>query len=69
MKGARGDTSVVLNDAQGNSVEQGDIAAGQTAMSLTAPTVTSESVFYVMANVSDGNSQQTLVKKLTVRPQ
>ncbi|MFN2448171.1 MAG: PPC domain-containing protein [Candidatus Baltobacteraceae bacterium] len=64
IAGARGDTTIALNDAGGNSVETGDIADGQMAMTITAPSA--PGTYYLVASVSQGVSQQTLVKKLTV---
>ncbi len=62
--GAHGDSSITLNDASGNSVETGDIAEGQTAMVLTAPST--KGTYYVVATVMQGVAQQTLVQKLNV---
>jgi hypothetical protein len=65
---AHGDTQVTLNDGSGTAVEQGDIPAGQSAVALTAPSVSKPTTYYVMASVTQGISQQTLVQKLTVTP-
>lgn len=65
IDGAHGDASVVLNDSAGTAVESGDIADGQTSIAFTAPS--QPGVYYVVANVTSGNSQQTLVKALTVK--
>ncbi|HEV3139726.1 MAG TPA: PPC domain-containing protein, partial [Vicinamibacterales bacterium] len=65
IDGARGDASLVLNDSAGTAVESGDIADGQTSIAFTAPS--RPGVYYVVANVTAGNSQQTLVKTLTVK--
>lgn len=68
IKGAHGDTQLSLTDASGNAVEEGDIPPGQTAFTLTAPTVSAPATYYVTAAVSDGVGAQTLVKTLTVTP-
>ncbi len=68
IEGKHGDTQISLNDASGNAIEQGDIPAGQSAVTLTAPNTTSPTTYYVMANVTQGVGEQTLVKKLVVAP-
>jgi hypothetical protein len=68
IDGNHGDTQISLNDASGNSIEQGDIPAGQNAVTLSAPSVTSATTYYVMANVTQGVGEQTLVRKLVVAP-
>jgi hypothetical protein len=68
IAGRHGDAQVSLTDASGNAIEQGDIGAGQTAVTLTAPSVTEATTYYVTASVRQGIGEQTLVKKLTVTP-
>lgn len=68
LRGSHGDSRVSLTDATGNIVETGDVPAGQDAVTLSAPTVQSETTYYVVANVSSGVSEQSLVQKLTVAP-
>lgn len=68
ITGRHGDAQVALTDASGNAIEQGDIAAGQNAVTLTAPSVTEATTYYVTASVRQGIGEQTLVKKLTVTP-
>lgn len=68
IEGNHGDAQISLNDAGGNSIEQGDIPAGQEAVTLSAPSVDHSTTFYIMANVTEGSGEQTLVKKLTVNP-
>ncbi len=68
IEGKHGDAQISLNDGAGNSIEQGDMVAGQSALVLTAPNTTTPATFYVMANVTQGVGEQTLVKKLTVTP-
>ena len=68
LEGKHGDTQISLNDSSGNSIEQGDIPAGQNAVTLSAPSVTSSTTYYVMASVTQGIGEQTLVRKLVVTP-
>jgi hypothetical protein len=68
IEGNHGDTQVSLNDSSGNSIEQGDIPAGQNAVTLSAPSVTSATTYYIMASVTQGIGEQTLVRKLLVSP-
>ena len=68
LRGSHGDSRVSLTDANGNIVETGDVPAGQDAVTLSAPTVQSETTYYVVANVSSGVSEQSLVQKLVVAP-
>jgi hypothetical protein len=68
LKGNHGDSRVSLTDATGNTVEQGDVPAGQDAVTLSAPSVKTETTYYVVANVSSGVSEQSLVEKLVVSP-
>jgi len=68
IRGIHGDSRVSLTDATGNTVEQGDVPAGQDAVTLSAPSVKTETTYYVVASVSSGVSEQSLVKKLIVAP-
>lgn len=68
LKGNHGDSRVSLTDVAGNTVEQGDVPAGQDAVTLSAPAVKIETTYFVVANVSSGVSEQSLVRKLTVTP-
>ena len=68
LRGNHGDSRVSLTDATGNTVEQGDVPAGQDAVTLSAPSVKVETTYYVVASVSTGISEQSLVKKLIVTP-
>ena len=68
LRGSHGDSRVSLTDAGGNVIEQGDVPAGQDAVTLSAPAVTAATTYYVVANVSSGVSEQSLVQKLVVAP-
>ena len=68
VNGAHGDARISLNDKAGNAVDQGDIPATQDAVTLTAPSVTGPTTYYVTASVTEGVGEQTLVRKLLVAP-
>lgn len=68
IEGDHGDAQVSLNDGAGNTVEQGELLAGQSALVLTAPKTSTQKTYYVMANVIQGRGEQTMVKTLTVTP-
>lgn len=68
LAGSHGDARISLTDAAGNSIEQGDLPSGQSAVSLSAPAVTTATTYYVVASVSSGVSEQSIVRKLTVAP-
>lgn len=68
LTGTHGDARISLNDGSGVPVEQGDVPANQSAVTMTAPTVTSPTTFYVTATITQGIGEQTLVKKLLVAP-
>lgn len=69
IEGKHGDAQIYLNDGAGNTIEQGDLLAGQSALVLSAPKTATEKTYYVMANVIQGRGEQTMVKTLTVTPQ
>jgi hypothetical protein len=68
LKGNHGDSRISLTDAAGNIVEQGDVPAGQDAVTLSAPSVKTATTYYVVASISSGVSEQSLVQKLIVTP-
>lgn len=68
LSGNHGDSRVALNDVGGNTIEQGDVPSGQSAVTLNAPAVTTATTYYVVATVSAGVGEQTIVKKLVVAP-
>jgi hypothetical protein len=68
LRGSHGDSRVSLTDAGGNVIETGDVPAGQDAVTLSAPAVTATTTYYVVANVTSGVSEQSLVQKLIVAP-
>jgi hypothetical protein len=68
LDGAHGDARITMTDDSGQSVDQGDIPSTQSAATLTAPSVTQTTTFYVMASVTAGIGEQTIVRKLVVSP-
>ena len=68
IDGDHGDARITMTDGSGESVEQGDIPSTQNAVTLTAPNVTQATTFYVMASISQGVGDQTVVRKLVVSP-
>lgn len=68
IDGNHGDARITMTDGSGNSVEQGDIPSTQNAVTLTAPNVTKTTTYYVMASISQGVADQTVVRKLVVSP-
>jgi hypothetical protein len=68
LDGTHGDARITMTDENGQSVEQGDIPSDQNAASITAPDVTKTTTFYVMASISNGVADQTVVRKLVVSP-
>ena len=65
IDGSHGDATIALNDPAGSSLETGDIAEGQDTVALTAPS--RAGTYYIVASVTEGVAQQTLVKKLLVK--
>lgn len=68
IDGNHGDARITMTDGSGESVEQGDIPSTQNAATLTAPNVTTTTTYYVMASISQGVGDQTVVRKLVVSP-
>jgi hypothetical protein len=68
LDGNHGDARITLTDQSGQSVEQGDIPSDQNAATITAPNVTQTTTYYVMASITSGVGDQTVVKKLVVSP-
>jgi hypothetical protein len=68
LNGTHGDARITMTDDTGTSVEQGDIPSTQNAVTLTVPSVNKPATYYVMASISQGVGEQTLVRKLVVSP-
>lgn len=68
VDGTHGDARITMTDDAGQTVDQADIPSTQNAVTLTAPSVTKASTYYIMASISQGVGDQTVVRKLTVSP-
>jgi len=68
IRGDHGDARISLNDAAGTTLETGDIPASQSAVTLTMPGVQTATTYYVVANLSAGVGEQSIVRKLVVAP-
>lgn len=68
IDGIHGDARLTLSDGSGAPVEQGDVPSDQSAATITAPDVTQTTTFYVMASITQGSGEQTVVQKLVVSP-
>lgn len=68
VHGIRGDVRVTLMSAGGTTVEQGDASEGDGGVSISAPTVSGVTTYYVVATFSSGVSQQSIVRRLVVTP-
>lgn len=67
ISGVHGDVRITLMGANGATLAQGD-ADETNGVTLTAPNVTSPTTFYVVATLTNGVSQQSIVKRLVVTP-
>ena len=68
IDGNHGDARITMTDGTGEPVEQGDIPSTQNAVTITAPNVTKTTTYYVMANITQGMGDQTVVRQLVVSP-
>lgn len=68
VKGKHDDAHVTLTDQAGTVLAQGDIAAGEDALSLVAPSVKAPAHYFVVANVTSGTATQSFVRRLNVVP-
>lgn len=68
LGGRHGDARVTLADARGTTIAEGDVPEGQDAVQLTAPDVSVTTTYYVIASVTQGVSQQSIVRQLVVAP-
>lgn len=67
VSGVGGDVRVTLESASGQTLSEGD-AEKDTGVTLMAPDVSSPTTFYVVATLTSGISQQSIVKRLYVTP-
>ncbi|TAM76105.1 hypothetical protein EPN44_06650 [bacterium] len=68
ITGPHSDALVTLTDARGQVIEQGDVSGQERGITLTAPAVNAPSAFYVVASITSGVSQASVVRKLVVTP-
>jgi hypothetical protein len=67
ITGTHGDIRITLMNTAGTTLSEGD--TGDTdAVSLNAPAVTTPTTFFVVATLTSGVSQQSIVKRLVVTP-
>lgn len=67
VTGVSSDVRITLMSAGGTTIAQGDADEGQ-GVTLNAPNVTAPTTFYVVASLTSGVSQQSIVKRLHVMP-
>lgn len=67
ISGVRGDVRISLMSGNGATLAQGDADEG-SGVTLSAPNVTTPTTFYVVATLTSGVSQQSIVKRLVVTP-
>lgn len=68
VSGTRGDVKITVMNSAGSTVEQGSVSQEDGAISITAPTVSSVTTFYVVATFTAGVSEQSIVRRLVVTP-
>jgi hypothetical protein len=67
ISGVHGDVRITLMGANGATLAQGD-ADEDSGVTLNAPNVSTPTTFYVVATLTNGVSQQSIVKRLVVTP-
>lgn len=67
ISGVSGDVRVTVMSAAGQTVAEGNANEGE-GVSINAPIVSSPTTFYVVATLTSGVSQQSIVKRLYVTP-
>lgn len=68
VSGMQGDVRVTLMNETGATLEQGETSQDDGGVSITAPSVSAVTAFYVVASFSDGTAEQSIVRKLMVTP-
>jgi len=66
--GAHDDAVITLMDGAGHTIAQGDASGAEDAVALIAPAVTAPTRFYVVASITRGLAQTSVVRKLVVVP-
>lgn len=67
VAGVRGDVRITMMNATGATVAEGDIGQGG-ALSLNAPNVQVPTTYFVVATLTNGVAQQSIMKRLVVTP-
>jgi hypothetical protein len=67
ISGVSGDVRIALTNSYGGTVSEGDAEEGQ-GVTIQAPNVSAPTTFYVVATLTSGVSQQSIVKRLVVTP-
>ncbi len=67
VTGVSGDVRITMMTAAGATVAQGD-AGDSGGVTLTAPNVSTPTTFFVVATLTNGIAQQSVVKRLVVTP-
>lgn len=68
IAGVKGDVRITLISTSGATLAQGDADEETGGVTLTAPSVTAPTTFFVVASLTSGVSQQSIVKRLVVTP-
>lgn len=68
VSGMQGDVRVTLMSESGATLEQGETSQDDGGVSITAPSVSAVTAFYVVASFSDGTAEQSIVHRLMVTP-
>lgn len=67
VAGVRGDVRISMMSSTGSTVAEGDVGEGG-ALSLNAPDVRVPTTFFVVATLTNGVAQQSIMKRLVVTP-
>jgi hypothetical protein len=67
VTGTSGDVRIALESSSGTTMAEGDADEGQ-GVTLNAPNVSTPTTFYVIATLTNGITQQSIVKRLVVTP-
>jgi hypothetical protein len=68
IAGVKGDVRITLMSMAGQTLAQGDADEETAGVTLTAPSVSAPTTFFVVASLTSGVSQQSIVKRLVVTP-
>ncbi|TAM59453.1 hypothetical protein EPN52_07615 [bacterium] len=68
ITGPHDDAQITLTDTKGQTIEEGDASGQDRGLMLTAPAVDAPTIYYVVASITSGVAQTSLVRKLVVMP-